>query len=225
MLFNNGGDTKSILLQLLISLPAILIALSVHEYFHGYAAYKQGDMTARNFGRLSLNPIAHIDIIGFLCLLFAGFGWAKPVPINPRNFRSYKKGIVTVSLAGPLSNLGLGFIGLIVYRIYAKYLWMPLISLSQPFAYCIYQFLLIFVLMNIGLFVFNLLPIPPLDGSKIVSAMLPAKISFYYLKYESIIQILLFVALYKGWLTLPLAVLREWVLTGLEFIIDFIPGL
>lgn len=225
MLFNNGGDIKELLFRILISLPAILIALSVHEYFHGYAAYKQGDMTARNLGRLTLNPVAHIDVIGFLCLLIAGFGWAKPVPINPRNFRKYKSGLAVVSLAGPVSNLGLSFLGLVIFRIYALYLMEPLFGISATFGICLYQFLTTFVLINIGLFVFNLLPIPPLDGSKIVSSLLPQKLSMYYLKYENIIQIVLFVALFQNWLTAPLSFLREKVLFVLQFAVDLIPGL
>ncbi len=217
----SGGNIREILFSVLISLPVILISLSVHEYFHGYAAYKQGDMTARNLGRLTLNPIVHIDIIGFLCLLFAGFGWAKPVPIIPRNFRNYKSGLAIVSLAGPLSNLVMGFFGNIILRLFQRFWFYPLANISEELAFCVFQFLYVFVLMNIGLFVFNLLPIPPLDGSKIVSTILPSKAAMYYLKYEQIIQILLFVALYKDWLTVPLSFLRGWILAGFDYILNF----
>ena len=107
----NGLGLKEILLRL----PIIFIAITVHEYAHGYAALKMGDPTAKLSGRLSMNPLAHMDIVGALSMLIFGFGWAKPVPINPNNFKNHKKGTVIVSLAGPISNLFLAFLGSVLY--------------------------------------------------------------------------------------------------------------
>ena len=118
MLINaiRNGFSREAFVQLLLYIPIILISLTVHEYSHGYAAYKCGDMTARNFGRLTLNPLKHLDPIGTAMMLLFGFGYAKPVPINPRNFGKPRRDICIVAAAGPVSNLVLAFLGLAVYR-------------------------------------------------------------------------------------------------------------
>ncbi len=156
------------LLGLVISLPAILMVITVHEYFHGYVAYRLGDPTAKFAGRLTLNPIKHIDLFGFLAFLLFRFGWAKPVPINPYNFRDMKKGMLYTSLAGPLSNF-----------LFA----IPLGILLRVFPALLQNSTLLPIggIIGLGLFyslilcAFNLIPIPPLDGSKILFSLLPPR--------------------------------------------------
>ncbi|MBE7046147.1 MAG: site-2 protease family protein [Ruminococcaceae bacterium] len=156
---------------MLLSLPALFLALSVHEFSHGYAAYKMGDPTAKNYGRLSLNPMAHFDLIGSLCLLIFHFGWAKPVPINSNNFRDRKKGIIIVSLAGPLSNFTVAILSTLIYGLYIRFTYYSGIW----WVYLIGEMIRNCILLNIGLMIFNLIPIPPLDGSKVLMEFLPYK--------------------------------------------------
>ncbi|MBO5907316.1 MAG: site-2 protease family protein [Clostridia bacterium] len=165
---------------------AALVALTVHEFSHGYAAYKMGDNTARNLGRLTFNPIKHLDPIGLLCMIFFRVGWAKPVPINARNFRNPKWGFALVGVAGPLSNILLGFLTGGVY--------LTLIALTRGLVVeseVVYNllsngllFLGTFFSVNIGLGIFNLLPIPPFDGSRLLNVILPPKLYFGVMKYE-----------------------------------------
>jgi Zn-dependent protease len=156
----------------LISLPGLLIAIIFHELAHGYTAYKLGDPTAKNAGRLTLNPIKHIDPVGFLFMLVFRFGWAKAVPINPAYFKNRKRDMIFVSVAGVLTNFFLailfGFI-IINFNITNEYL---------------FQMLLITMWYNIMLGIFNLLPFPPLDGSKVVASLLPTKLEYLFYKYE-----------------------------------------
>ena len=155
-------------LGLVISLPAILIVITVHEYFHGYVAYRLGDPTAKFAGRLTLNPIKHIDIFGFIAFLVFRFGWAKPVPINPYNFRDMKKGILYTSIAGPLSNLLCAIpLGLIL-RLFPDLLHNDiLLPIGGLIGFALFYSLI--------LSAFNLIPIPPLDGSKALFSLLPPK--------------------------------------------------
>ena len=147
-----------IIMRTLLRLPAFLIAISVHECAHGYAAYKMGDPTAKYSGRLSLNPLAHFDLIGGLCLLFFSFGWAKPVPVNPYNFKDRKKGTIIVSLAGPFSNFVVAVISAFLCAFTLKYVgYSCLAPLSElngvEFLFPIFQYCM---LLNIGLMIFNL---------------------------------------------------------------------
>lgn len=171
----------------LLSAIVVLISLTVHEYCHGYAAYKMGDDTAKNFGRLTLNPLKHLDPIGALCMLFFHVGWAKPVPINARNFKDPKKGFAITALAGPLSNILLGFISAFVYLLVFALL-KDVRFTSKDFSYHLASnsltFLWLFHSINIGLGLFNLLPIPPFDGSRLLNVVLPPKYYFGIMKYE-----------------------------------------
>ncbi len=189
----------------ILSALAVLITLTVHEYAHAYAAYKMGDDTAKNFGRLSLNPIKHLDPIGALCMLFFRIGWAKPVPINARNFKNPKWGFAISALAGPLSNIILGFIFagiyILTYSLRVDYILTSYIEGTVDFYVTLTEnlltFLGIFFSVNVGLGVFNLLPIPPFDGSRLLNVVLPPKAYFGVMKYERQIY---FVVL--GWLLL-----------------------
>lgn len=175
------------LVYYLLSAVAALIALTVHEYCHGYAAYKMGDNTAKNFGRLTLNPIKHIDPYGAICMVLFHVGWAKPVPINSRNFKDPKKGFAITAAAGPASNLILGFFSALLYLLlFALVRDIPFES--KNFAYHLINnslsFLFIFHSINIGLGLFNLVPIPPFDGSRLLYTFLPEKYYFGIMKYE-----------------------------------------
>ncbi len=170
----------------LLSALAALVALTVHEFCHGYAAYKMGDNTAKNLGRLSFNPLKHIDIIGAICMVLFKIGWAKPVPVNARNFKNPKRGFAITALAGPLVNIILGFISCGVYlAIFALVGDRPI---ESEFLFNLLSNILLFVYLfftlNVGLGIFNLLPIPPFDGSRILHVVLPPKLYFGIMRYE-----------------------------------------
>lgn len=171
----------------LLSAIAALIALTVHEYCHGYAAYRLGDDTAKNFGRLSLNPLKHLDPYGTICMVLFHIGWAKPVPINPRNFKDPKRDFAITAAAGPLSNLVLGFVSAFLYLLLFAFV-KDMRFASRDLLYHIINntlnFLFIFHSVNIGLGLFNLLPIPPFDGSRLLNVILPPDKYFAIMKYE-----------------------------------------
>lgn len=178
------------LIALLLSAPGVLIAITFHEFAHGYAAYKLGDNTAKNQGRLSLNPFAHLDPIGTLLLLVAGFGWGKPVEVNPRNYTrkiSMEKGEAIVSLAGPLMNFILAIIFTLIYC--AIYKFASLTFISSTVGTVILLLISTTISVNIGLGVFNLIPLPPLDGSKIIMPILPYKAKEFFVNNEQIFYI------------------------------------
>ena len=159
-----------------------LIAITLHELSHGYVSYKLGDPTAKNAGRLTLNPIKHIDIFGLLALVVFKFGWAKPVPIDPRYYKNRKLGIIYVSIAGPLMNLCLACICAFFCRM-----------LYYSYSSVLFDFFAIGMQINVGMFVFNLLPFPPLDGSKILFSLLPDKVEYFFYKYEKYFMIIVLV--------------------------------
>ena len=196
----SGGDILDIIISLVFSMPIILLALSLHETAHGYVAYKCGDNTAYNLGRLTLNPFKHLDPIGFACMLLLGFGWAKPVPINTRNFRNPKRGMALSAFAGPLANAVLGlFSAAMLGFAKALYYYLALSGASSAFVLiCISYTSLLFelsALYNLLFMAFNLIPIPPFDGSRIMLVFLPPKAYFGIMKYERQIMIGLLVAL------------------------------
>lgn len=211
------GITPESVITLGLYLIVILISLSVHELFHGYVAYRCGDATARNLGRLTINPLAHLDPLGTIMMLCFGFGYAKPVPINPRNFNHFKRDLCFVSLAGPLSNLVLAFIGAFVYDLSMMFMPITAIPVQYWLIFCTY-----FITANASLAVFNLLPIPPLDGSRILSTLLPGKISYFYLKYEQYIMIAVFALLYLGVLDGILSFFVGHLLSGIFAVEEFI---
>lgn len=170
--------------ELILSAMAALIALTLHEYAHGYAAYKLGDNTAKAMGRLSLNPLDHIDPIGALCMIIFHFGWAKPVPINPLNFENPKKGFAISAMAGPLTNLVLGFFTTFIYVLCANTFKVSNIAFINSLEKNILLFLVYFFSINIGLAIFNLIPVPPFDGSRILNVILPDKWYFKIMRYE-----------------------------------------
>ena len=211
MLFTilQGGSLVDILVELILIMPVILFALSLHETAHGYAAYKCGDMTAYHMGRLTLNPMRHLDPIGFLCMLVFGFGWAKPVPINTRYFKNPKRDMAISALAGPVSNLLLAVVFALLLKLYYSFF---IFSVPAEAAYFIYLFLVLGIRLNITLAVFNLIPIPPLDGSRIVLLFLPTETYFKIMRYERYLSIGLMIALAFGLLDKPINLVSTFFL-------------
>ena len=154
--------------ELLITIPAVLLALTFHEAAHGFVAYKLGDTTARDCGRLTLNPFRHIDLLGLVCMVFLRFGWAKPVPVDARRFRHPRRDMALVAAAGPVMNVVLSFAGVLLYYILAIY--FP----ESAFANAMGTFFVILAALSAGFAVFNLIPLPPLDGSRILNVFLPS---------------------------------------------------
>ncbi len=183
----------------ILSALAVLITLTIHEFFHGYTAYKLGDNTAKNIGRLTLNPISHLDPLGAICMVLFHFGWAKPVPVNPRNFKKPKKDFALVALAGPVSNLVMAFISAFIYLLLNSIFGG--VNFKSEFIYNLASntllFIYIFHAVNVGLAIFNLIPVPPLDGSRLLNVILPPRLYFRIMQHERKIYWFL-----VGWLIL-----------------------
>jgi Zn-dependent protease len=178
-------------LQLLYVLPAILIGMTVHEWAHAYAAYRLGDPTARNLGRMTLNPLAHFDVFGFLMLLLIGFGWAKPVPVNPRNFKNFRRDDIIVSLAGITTNFIVAFLFSFVY-VAGVVKW----GLGTNTAFT--SIFSSIIIINLSLALFNLIPIYPLDGSHVLESLLVRKIPRFFMFMRQYGQWVLILLLISG---------------------------
>lgn len=189
--------------SMLFIAPVILLAIVCHECAHGWVSYKLGDPTAKNAGRLTLNPFKHLDIMGALCLLVFRVGWAKPVPIDPRYYQDRKRGIIYVSLAGPVTNFVLAFVSLFV-----EGLLMRFGSHTSTVIWVLCQLCYYSAVVNVGLGLFNLIPIPPLDGSKIV-AMLSSWAATQYARLQRYWRVILIVLLVTGILSKPLNWLND----------------
>ncbi len=197
------------LTELLVTAAAAVLCICFHETCHGLAALAMGDPTAKRMGRLSLNPLKHIDPMGLVMLVVAKFGWAKPVPIDPRYFRHPKLGMAITALAGPLSNVFLSALaaaGYTVSMFYATEFGLTFLEIPADF-FCVVFYL------SAGLAVFNLLPVPPLDGSKVLFSLLPEKAYWVLLRYERYGMLAMMVLLLTGVLDVPLNILRDG-LTG-----------
>ena len=199
--------TKTGLVEFLYTLPALLISLTIHEFAHSYTAYKLGDKSQKSLGRLSLDPISHIDPFGFICIALFGFGWGKPVMIDDRNFKDRAKGNMLVSLAGPVANLLLAIVLTLILKILFVFDIVTLTEISLSASAIFGNMLLLAIQFNIVFAIFNLLPLPPLDGSKVLFYFLPGKaknIMYYLEKYSFWIIIILFVTNIAGYIILPI---------------------
>lgn len=202
----------------LYAIPGVFFALSVHEFSHAFAANKLGDPTAKNVGRLTLSPFKHVDLLGLIAMFVVGVGWAKPVPINTRNFKNPRRDIALSALAGPVSNLISAFLGMIIESVF--YLIVIYFRLEGQFIIGISIILQSFIYLNIGLAIFNLIPIPPLDGSKILDSFLPPKALIAYHKYEDIIRLLLLAVLIFD--IVSISPLIDFVYEIMAYPVDFI---
>lgn len=223
-----GGFSTSALVELLLLIPIILFSLSAHEFAHGYTAFMLGDETARNYGRLTLNPLKHIDPLGFLMLLFAGFGWAKPVPVSTRHMKNSRWGFVLVSLAGPFTNLVIATVSAFLYfsSIVVQYhLVANGFDGKQILTICslVQSFFALSVSLNVGYAVFNMIPIPPLDGSRLLTACMPRKAAIWFFKYEHIIQLVLFALIILDVLNGPISYAIRFVIGLIESFVGLFP--
>ncbi len=205
-------------LSTVIAVAASLLCIVVHETSHGFTAYKLGDPTAKNAGRLTLNPLKHIDLVGLAMMAILKFGWAKPVPVDMRNFKKPKTGMAITAAAGPLSNVLLAMVFLLVRAVALFFFinggggraWGPLL-----------EFIEYVIVISTGLAVFNLIPISPLDGSKVLFAFLPENTYWKLMRYERYGMLVLIAVMLLGWLDAPLSFLRDGLLELLQEITWF----
>lgn len=222
MLFDILRDPSSVtmsyfIVSLLSALAVIFLTMPIHEFAHAYAATRLGDPTPRYMGRLSVNPFHHIDYFGALCIILFGFGWAKPVQVNPRNFDSPKKGMALTAFAGPASNLVLAFICSFVSAPLEKIAY----SLQSEFIFYLSLFFYYIAVINVSLAVFNLIPVPPLDGSRLLGVILPDRIYYKIMRYEQYLYYAVLLLIITGVLDRPLSYLNSSIM----YFISYIPNL
>ena len=207
-ILENGLSLWQNLILIAVMVATVLFSMSIHEYAHGYVSYMLGDDTAKRMGRLTLNPIKHISPLGLICMLFCGFGWAKPVPIDARKYRKPKLGTALTAISGPIINLLIGIWATatlsMVYFIWANGFntAMPVLKyVTEPVYQTVYMSLYIVLYYNLLFAVFNMFVLPPFDGSRVLYAFLPDRIYFGIMRYEKIIMLVLFILLWTGMFT------------------------
>lgn len=211
----NAVDFGS-LRDILLRVAAVFLCLTIHETCHGLAAYALGDPTAKRAHRLSLNPLRHIDWLGLLMMVVAGFGWAKPVPVNPNYFKKPKQGMAVTALAGPVSNLLLAILLLLIARgVYIR------VALTGSFSATWFAFLLDTASLSVGLGLFNLVPIPPLDGSKVLAVLLPDRAYDWLMRYERFGMLVLVMVISVGIGSNALDNAIRWTFTMLCRLVGF----
>lgn len=216
-----SSDKTQIFMMLIARVIIILLILPLHEFAHAWVARRCGDDTAKSKGRLTFNPFSHVDPVGAVLLLLTGFGWAKPVPVNPNRMNNPRTGMIWTSLAGPASNLIFAFLAMIPLRILEC---IPIHSTSMSNALSIiYNILYFFILVNIGLAVFNLIPIPPLDGSNILMGFLPFKAIIWVQKNQRLISFVFLILIFSDFLNPPLSFLQKLIFKGFSFLTNWVP--
>ena len=216
--YMRDGNYLGAVISVLSRCFVVFCCLPIHELSHGLVAYWLGDDTAKLKGRLTLNPLAHLNPLGTIMLLLVGVGYAEPVPVNPRNFKNPKGGMALTALAGPMSNLLIGWVSIWLFYICNAYIS------NSTFGSAVTFFFLYAAQINVMLAVFNLLPIPPLDGSKILAGLLPSKAYFKYMQYERYVMIALFVLLLTGVLNGVISFLTGILINFISIIPNMIFG-
>lgn len=214
-----NNNLQELITILIYSVPATILTMMLHEFAHSYVSYRLGDNTPKTTGRLTLNPLKHIDPLGALCLAIFHFGWAKPVQVNPQAYKNPKKGMALTALAGPLMNFLITFFAMFGMGIIAKMGNYSNSGIISNYLYILFYYIAI---LSTGLGIFNLIPFPPLDGSKVFGAILPEKIYFGYMKYERYGMLILFILLYSNLLDMPLNWLNETITNGMFSIVKII---
>ncbi|MBQ6896120.1 MAG: site-2 protease family protein [Oscillospiraceae bacterium] len=205
--------------DIIVRAIVLLTAIPVHEAAHAYVADKLGDPTARYMGRLTINPMAHFDLMGSVAMIVCGIGWAKPVPINPRNFRDQKKGMAISAAAGPISNIIVAAISLAAAKLL---LYISYAAGANTVVSTLFTIFRSMCFINISLAIFNLIPIPPFDGSRIFNYFLPDKFYFKIMEYERYIFLGLLIVLFTGILDFPLSILSNIVFNAIDKLTMFV---
>lgn len=204
---------------LIYAAPATIIAMTMHEFAHSFVSYQLGDETPKREGRLSLNPFKHIDLFGALCLAIFHFGWAKPVQVNPGAYKNPKRGMALTALAGPLMNFLITFFSMLFMGLLSEFGNYHTFGIIGNYLYILLYYLSI---LSTGLGIFNLIPFPPLDGSKVLGVILPERIYFKIMEHENVGILILFALLYLNVLNVPLAWLNDVVTNGIFSIVSFL---
>ncbi len=209
LLLSRELNLATAIIYILSALAVIFLTSPIHEFAHGFIADRLGDPTARYQGRLTLNPFAHIDYMGALGILLVGFGGARPVPVNPYNFRNPKRDMAFVAIAGPLSNIVAAFVCMVLAN-------LVLVTTRTLAFYYVFSFFYFIAQINVRLAVFNLIPVPPLDGSRILAQFLPNRIYYKLMQYERYIYFILIILVFSGSLSGPISNVSNALMRGIS---------